>query len=195
MSSIKGRNTLATSLSMLKVMAYPIKILLKNRLEKEVQSIFYPFNILLTIFFSWKYRVRGNYITTSLQKYCVLKIFSIFFVVGATIRRVYHNAINCECTATMLFLTFILPATRSLGFIVSFIVAVAYIHKNVLLIILIQVIYKAIDFSKSIRSLIYFVLLFLGLRLISLIFLIVLLKLYLSVLISILFMTFEYFCC
>lgn len=140
-----------------KIMPLPnANVLLKNHLDKDVQKMFYPFTVLLTLSFSAKYSIKNNIITTTKRKICVLKILSIFFVIGGTVDRIYRKDIirfaNDGNTTTMLFLDFIIPVTRCLGYLINFLLNVVYRYKNIYLLLLIQTIHKNIDFSKNIRS-------------------------------------------
>lgn len=133
-----------------------VKVLHSNRLHKDVQRMFYPFDVLLTLLFSAKYRIKNNCITTTKRKFCVLKILSIVFVVGGTFERVYRKDINRftndDDTATMSFLGFIIPVTRCLSYLINFLLNVVYRYKNIYLLLLIQKIHKNVDFVKNVRS-------------------------------------------
>ena len=56
----------------------PVELLFRNdKLDKDVQRIVQPFNIMLSVFFSSKYKTRNNYMTPCDKKYLILLFFSV----------------------------------------------------------------------------------------------------------------------
>lgn len=116
----------------------------------------YPFNILLTLCFSSKYRIHNNCISPSEGKFLVPRFVCVCLMVAATIYRVYrqdiHLFLDDDNGLVVLFLSFFLPISRCLTFVITFVLNIVYSHNNVLLVVLIQRIHVNIDISKSIRS-------------------------------------------
>lgn len=118
--------------------------------------MFYPFDILLTLCFSSKYRIRDNHINPSEKKFYIPRFRCVSFVVATTVYRVFrqdmHRFFKDDNTFLIVFLSFFLPTARCLGFVLNIVLNIIYSHNNVLLIVLIQIILKNFDLGKTFRS-------------------------------------------
>lgn len=139
-----------------KLSSHPVEVLLNNRLEKEVYSIIYPFNYMLTPVFSSKFNSQDNYITPNGKTYHVLMFISVLLVNAMCLYRLVSggagNELFIDDNIIILFINLSYYMYYSFGFTMIFILTVAHTHSNIVLVLRIQMIHKSIDFSKSIRN-------------------------------------------
>ncbi|PZC77087.1 hypothetical protein B5X24_HaOG200737 [Helicoverpa armigera] len=128
--------------------SYPVEVLLNNRLEKEIQNVVYPFNLLLTVTFASKYHIRDNYITPSYKIFDVPKVFAVFYALVVTSYKVFislHLRLSYNSITT--FFSFYIPLSRVTAFLVCYVLNVINCQNNVRLVVTIQMIYKSVDFN------------------------------------------------
>lgn len=140
-----------------KLSSYPVEVLLNNRIDKEVHSIFYPFNFILTLFFSSKFSMKDNYITPNGNKYYIVLSFIVLFVIVICVYRICSGdggeAIENDGNNMIpLFINLSYYTYYSFGYTMLFILNITHRDNNVLLILRIQIIHRSVDFSNRIRS-------------------------------------------
>ena len=140
---------LTTKINMWKPSLTPVELFRIDKLDKDFQRIVQPFNIMLSVFFSSKYKIKNSYITRCDKKYPIL-MFSIisfcnmfsaynFFTDSKDTHKVYALFLICftvYCIDYVLLITYNITNSRS----------------NISLILNIQEIHRSIGNSKSVRN-------------------------------------------
>ena len=134
-----------------------VEVLLSNRLEKDVQRMFYPLHSLLFLLFSSKYTIKDNYITPNGKIRTMMSLFSLCYILVICVYSVFLNQSNedykiTHSDNTVLFTVFISYIFFVTGMIITFVLNIIHSKNNILLVETIQIIHKSIDFSKSVRS-------------------------------------------
>ena len=138
---------------------YPQEVLLRNRLDRDVQRIFYPLNFPLILLFSSKYAIRDNYITPNGKIRIISSLLSVCYVFVTCIYCMYFEGTDNSCTRFYKdIISSVLAYFDFINFIISvgmiFILNMLHSQNNILLIGLIQTIHKGIDFKSIMGSVI-----------------------------------------
>ena len=124
-----------------------------NRLEKDIQKVANAFNYPLNLFLTSKYEVKNNRIYATGTTYRVFAFCVMLSANALCFFRIFvPEETNVTNTQFFSFSTIINFATYLLMFMMLFLLDYMHKNNNVLLILMIQDIYKSIDFVKSIRS-------------------------------------------
>ena len=129
----------------------PVRSILENQLDKDVLKIIQPFNIMLSLFFSSKYKIRDSYITLCDKKYHIL-IFTIIsccnvFSIYCIFQEAYDESeVNYRNGSVFSFFFY------CLGYILLVICNICHSRGNISLVLKIQEIHRSIDISKSIPN-------------------------------------------
>lgn len=134
----------------------PPELLLGNRLEKDIQKILYPMHLVLSFFFLSKYSVKDDYITPQGKKFYFVAFFCLSFLYGLSINRLFFGeledtmGINNNDIVTITFAFFFIFFCA--GFTILFILNIVHRDININIILLIQNIYKDLNFSGSLSK-------------------------------------------
>ena len=126
----------------------PVQFFYNNKLDKDVQRIVQPFNVILSVFLTSKYKIRKSYMTPCNKKYPILLFFTISFLNGLNIHYIF-NKYNRGIEHTIFVA---LDIMYYLSYILLIICNIVHSRSNVFLILQIQDIHRSIDISKSIPS-------------------------------------------
>ena len=129
-----------------------------NKLEKDIKRLVYSFNYPLNIFLTSKYEVKNNHIYATGPKYHIfafclmlsLNALCFFRIFVAEEKNKTQQKYDIFSIPTIInFVTYII------GFNTMFLLDYMHKNNNISLILVIQTIYRTIDFSKSIGSFIF----------------------------------------
>lgn len=125
---------------------------IENKLDKDIQRIIRPFNIILSIFFSSKFKIRDNHITESQKKYHLIIFFlvSFFNVICINVmfsKRDSKDQIDFDLKSETVFLVL-----YSICYILLVTCNIIHSSTNVSLILKIQDIHRTININKNIKS-------------------------------------------
>lgn len=135
----------------------PVKLLLNNRLDKEVQRIVQPFNIIDSVFFTSKYKIRNKYIYPCDKKYHILLFititFSNMFCIFRMFNDQYHDFLELNKSILVLNTLFWFSVVMVFfSYVLLIVCNIFHSQSNVSLILSIQEINMTINISKSIQS-------------------------------------------
>ncbi|PZC77060.1 hypothetical protein B5X24_HaOG200709 [Helicoverpa armigera] len=132
---------------------------IKNPLIKDIKRIFLPFNLALNLFLNSKYEIRNNNIYPNGPKYNIFASFFLILMNALCVYRMFtfdvadNSSIEEDLTKAILgFLGTSFYFVTLIGFTITFISNTLHRENVVLLILMIQTIYRSIDISKSINS-------------------------------------------
>lgn len=134
----------------------PIEFLISNCLNKDVQKMFYPLDLMNKLFFSSRYDVRDNFVTPNGKIYHITK-FSIamsvltFFLYQALNSNYKIGAGLDDSAVIMVFVIFITIVYYG-GFTLLLFLNFKHANKNVFFILTIQMIYEEIDYKKRVQN-------------------------------------------
>lgn len=112
-----------------------VKLLLNNRLDKNIQKIVQPVNIMLSLSFSKNYKISDSYITPCEKKYNILLFFivlvfnllCIFHVIANKLDDFGTNGITALFIIFLFFFYFLIASAISCWpFVTSFITAATF---------------------------------------------------------------------
>ncbi|PZC77802.1 hypothetical protein B5X24_HaOG200684 [Helicoverpa armigera] len=128
-------------------------LLFTNKLDKDVQRILKPFNIILTIFFSSKFKIRNGYITPCDKKLHIILFICVIFLNAWSVyeMRVYISGKASIIINSQIIFSFLLIICFFTYFILIF-SNIAYCQSNILLIYTIQDIHRAMRNSSSFKN-------------------------------------------
>ena len=131
------------------------EFLLNNKLDKDIQRIIQPFNIIFSVFFSSKYKIRNSYITPCDKKYqIILFVINVFFSVWSIYNMVIDKSSNYymnmffNSSASFVIYLFSILSFYSI-YILLLICNIVYSRTNISLILKIQEIHKSINITKN----------------------------------------------
>ncbi|PZC77052.1 hypothetical protein B5X24_HaOG200701 [Helicoverpa armigera] len=138
-----------------KTRSYPVEVLLNNRLDKEVESIFYPFHVILTLLCASKYCIRDHFITPNEYKFYTVNFISLSYVVASFAYQMYNNQLvhihRSDNNIVVSFLSVFLPISRCICHILYFVLNIMHCQNNVFIIVLINIIYKSLNSFQKVR--------------------------------------------
>lgn len=132
----------------------PVQLFLNNKLDKDVERTLKPFNTILSVFFTSKYKIRNGFITPCEKKYHILLFFTISL---STFVSVFYcisspDDLYKKCRFILFFVLFMFFLRYAL--LVS--CNILQSQSNVALILRIQDINRNIIFNKNIRKYVFF---------------------------------------
>ena len=131
----------------------PVKFFRNNKLDKDVQIIVQPFNIILSVFLTSKYKIRNSYITPCEKKYPILLFFIISLFNVLNIYHIFFNESGSFFDTSIESTIFVCLETKYyLSYILLIICNIGHSHSNVSLILKIQDIHRSVDISNGLPS-------------------------------------------
>lgn len=134
-----------------------LKMSSNNFIDKDVQRIVFSLNSTLSLFLISKYSVKNDLIYPSGRISRLLSFCCISFIIISCVYRMFFlniRDININMSTTekdfLSLFTTVYFIIVIIGFTATFILNIVHKDRNVLLVLMIQSLYKSIDFSKSI---------------------------------------------
>ncbi|PZC77806.1 hypothetical protein B5X24_HaOG200688 [Helicoverpa armigera] len=131
---------------------HAFKILPNNRLEKEVQRIVTPFNVILTAVCSPKFRIRNGYITPSSKKIHILLFFGITACNVWSCYGITKSQNEYTTTSIVSYFFSLTIFFYYIDFILFTSCNVLHSRRQVSLILKIQELYRNIDITKKVKN-------------------------------------------
>ena len=132
------------------------EVILNNRIDKDIQEMLRPINLMLSLFLSSKYSIKDNYITPKGNIFYIATFFLLACIYGYTVHRLFFGELedtmginNSEIVNIMFGFFFLFFCV---GFTLIFILNFVHRDINISIILLIQRIYNGVEFSGSLKK-------------------------------------------
>ena len=134
----------------------PVQMYRNNKLDRDVQRIVQPFNIILSVFFTSKYKIRNTYIAPCGKYYQIILFFSISIINVFSIYHLYDDKNNTfslfNKSGIERTIFFISDTMGCCGYLLLIICNIAHSRRNISLVLKIQEIHRSLDIGKSIPN-------------------------------------------
>lgn len=136
---------------------HPTEVLLNNRIEKEVQRMFFPLHFLLVLLLSSKYSIQDDYITPNSKQRKFGSFVCACYIVVTCVHFIYFDEVtdnysNIKKNMVISLITTFSFIYLGVGIVIFFILSIFQSQNNILLIVIIQRIDASIDISKRVKS-------------------------------------------
>lgn len=130
------------------VQNYPIRILSNKIVDKDVQSIFLPLNLMQNIMFCPKYRIKNDQITPNSYVFNFVSMLGTLIFIFLFFSQTYILFVNKDLlgfTTFMLITTFYDGFYYTFGLTINFIVGILYSKKSVKFILTFQRVHRLLN--------------------------------------------------
>lgn len=131
-----------------------VEVLLNNFLDKDMQSMLLPLNLMQIFQFCPKYCIRDNFITPNSHFSQLLSVFGTLLYISVLVYEIYnmYNKPNKFLSTTTPFIsTNVNFVSNCLGFLLNLVLTISKTNENVLLILKIQEIYRFLNNKSSFK--------------------------------------------
>lgn len=130
---------------------YRVEILLNNLVDKDVQAMFKPLNIMQLITFCPKYKIRDNFITPNCRVSKVISLIGTLAFIAILAKHISSFFIM-PVTTTVLIANVIDTTIYFIGYVVNFIVCVMYSDHNLMIVLSIQDVHRILNDKSQFKS-------------------------------------------
>lgn len=128
---------------------YRVEILLNNLVDKDVQSIFLPFNVLQAITLCPKYRIKDNFITPNSLSSNISSLIATIIIIFLHIYRFNILYYASDTPETMKNSLIFVLCYYSVGHVIFYINSVRHSNRNVILVLTFQKIFRFLNNASA----------------------------------------------